>query len=266
MGSAAENGFPGPAPAYGVDGCPAGWFYVGLEGSAFQFGIVGALFDLPREGRNCAPILVDIPIGLPSARTPVRDCDRLCRRLIGPRSSSVFGPPARASLSAGDYRQAVVMNEEVTGKRISRQAWNLAPRLREADAVARAGHGDEAPIREAHPELCFTVLAGGRPMGHYKKTEQGHEERLAVLARHYPPARELVRRALESFPRSQVGRDDIVDALVLAVSAGLCRSDLRTLPPLPQKDEAGLPMEIVYPGVEGVDISLEGIAATPVVS
>ena len=44
MGSAAENGFPGPAPAYGVDGCPAGWFYVGLEGSAFQFGIVGALF------------------------------------------------------------------------------------------------------------------------------------------------------------------------------------------------------------------------------
>ena len=266
MGSAAENGFPGPAPAYGVDGCPAGWFYVGLEGSAFQFGIVGALFDLPREGRNCAPILVDIPIGLPSARTPVRDCDRLCRRLIGPRSSSVFGPPARASLSAGDYRQAVVMNEEATGKRISRQAWNLAPRLREADAVARAARGGEAPIREAHPELCFTVLAGGRPMGHYKKTERGHEERLAVLARHYRPARELVRRALESFPRSQVGRDDIVDALVLAVSAGLCRSDLRTLPPLPQKDEAGLPMEIVYPGIEGVDISLEGIAATPVVS
>ena len=69
--------------------------------------------------------------------------------------------------------------------------------VREADAVARAGRGGEAPIREAHPELCFTVLAGGRPMGHYKKTEQGHEERLAVLARHYRPARELVRRALE---------------------------------------------------------------------
>ena len=207
MRTAAENGFHGQAPAYGVDGCRAGWFYAGLEGASYHFGIVGALVDLPGGDLNGAPVLVDIPIGLPSARKPVRDCDRLCRRLIGPRSSSVFGPPARASLAAGDYRQAVVMNEELTGKKISRQAWNLAPRLREADALARGACAGKARIREAHPELCFTVLAGGRPMGHYKKTKEGYEERLVVLARHYPPAREFVRRALESYPRSQVGRD-----------------------------------------------------------
>ncbi len=265
MRSAAENDSPGQAAAYGVDGCRAGWFYVGLEGSAFRFGLARALVDLPREVLDGAPALVDIPIGLPSARTPVRDCDRLCRRLIGPRSSSVFGPPARAALEAGDYRQAVALNEAVTGKRISRQAWNLAPRLREADALARAAGDGTSRFREAHPELCFTVLAGGRPMAHYKKTREGHEERLVVLERHYAPARELVRRALETYPRSRAGRDDIVDALVLAVSASLCRSDLRTLPPMPQKDEAGLFMEIVYPGIRGVDIGMKVTAPAPVV-
>jgi predicted RNase H-like nuclease len=74
-------------------------------------------------------ICVDIPVGLLDGPGQ-RPCDTAARRLLGrPRASSVFPPPCRPALTAGDYETACEQNFRVCGRRISRQAYNIA-RLR----------------------------------------------------------------------------------------------------------------------------------------
>src|SRR5262249_55874038 len=95
----------------GVDGCRAGWVVVGARCDAQDAqghrARIWARFDdvLSREPAP-AVIAVDMPIGLLAAPQPGgRDCDRLARRLLGRRASSVFTPPARPLLEATHYAQ-----------------------------------------------------------------------------------------------------------------------------------------------------------------
>lgn len=96
-----------------------------------------------------------------------------------------------------------------------------------------------------HPEICFWALNGQQPMKFNKKTRAGYAERIVLLERFLPGATDIVEAALAQYPRTRVARDDIVDALAGATTAALSGA-LRTLPPDPATDEAGLPMEIVY--------------------
>ncbi len=82
-------------------------------------------------------------------------------------------------------------------------------------------------------------------MNFNKRSTEGYEERLAVLARYYPNARGIVDMALQQHRRVEVARDDVVDALVGAVTARNVKS-LSRFPDTPEIDEMGLPMEIVY--------------------
>jgi predicted RNase H-like nuclease len=72
-------------------------------------------------------------------------------------------------------------------------------------------------------------------------------QRLAVLQPFIPEAGDIVKKALGRYPRSILARDDIADALVLALSAAMPPERLASLPALPIRDAHGLPMEIVYP-------------------
>jgi predicted RNase H-like nuclease len=78
-----------------------------------------------------------------------------------------------------------------------------------------------------------------------KKTPTGVEERLAVLARRWRPARQAFEQAMKAYRRAEVGRDDILDAMVLAVTASLPAGRRTTLPASPRRDEKGLRMEMV---------------------
>ena len=83
-------------------------------------------------------------------------------------------------------------------------------------------------------------------MAFHKKKEEGFRERMEVLLPHYPEADALVKAVLTRYPRKEVARDDIVDALCLAVNARLSlRLGLHRLPARPPKDTLGLPMQIV---------------------
>jgi predicted RNase H-like nuclease len=119
------------------------------------------------------------------------------------------------------------------------------PRIREVDTLLQRSARARAVLREVHPEVCFWSLAGRRAMSHNKKTQSGFEERLDVLLRHRPDAADIVQQAMAQFPRKLVARDDIVDALVVAVTASRKHNWL-TLPPAPETDARGLPMEMVY--------------------
>jgi len=51
---------------------------------------------------------------------------------------------------------------------------------------------------------------------------------------------------LKAFKRKELARDDILDAMALALTASFPPGTLCTVPENPEKDNKGLPMEIVY--------------------
>lgn len=83
-------------------------------------------------------------------------------------------------------------------------------------------------------------------MAYSKKRPRGFSERYAILKKVCPETKAIVDNALERFMRKDLARDDILDAIVLAVSAKLPLSSIRTVPSNPLRDTKGLPMEIVY--------------------
>jgi predicted RNase H-like nuclease len=83
-------------------------------------------------------------------------------------------------------------------------------------------------------------------MQHTKHCPEGLAERLTVLAGLFEQATRVVSEITEAHRRSVLGQDDVLDALVAAVTALLSRENSRTLPELPEQDAHGLRMEMVY--------------------
>lgn len=82
-----------------------------------------------------------------------------------------------------------------------------------------------------------------------KKTQKGYRERIGVMECVRPSAGREIEEILKQFPRKFVARDDVVDAMVAAVTATACADSLQTLPPCPKKDSRGSLMEMVYASV-----------------
>lgn len=229
----------------GVDGCAKGWLAVAYDGhSAWSAEVFTSIEDICKQFCDASLILVDIPIGLPF--DSARSCDALARKLLGPRRSSVFSPPARRALSQVDYATTSEVNQKVLGKKLSMQTWNISKKIAEVDTFLGYNHKARAKIREAHPELCFWSLSGGNPMAHSKKSIAGQRERLNELKKVDPKAQHVVNSILLKYSRRDVAIDDILDAMALAVVASGRIGALRGMPNIPEYDEKGLPMQIVY--------------------
>lgn len=183
---------------------------------------------------------VDMPMGLPDLAEPGgRACEREARARLGPRRASVFSAPCRAALACGDYLSALAANRSGGGPGLSKQAFNLSPKLREVDALARGPHG--ARLREVHPELAFALMAGV-PMAWPKRRAEGRAERLAALEQTGFP-----RALLEPHPfrRVDAAPDDVLDACAVAWSAArILRGQALRLPQRPSRDAFGLEMAI----------------------
>lgn len=229
----------------GIDGCKGGWFYVCLKNDGISHGCVPHLSALLAQATTTDTMLIDIPIGILDGGSEGRRCDAEARRLLGPRAASVFNAPVRGVLNQQGYSEANARNRELTGKGLSKQTWNICGKIREVDDVLRTDAKARKILHEAHPELCFLGLAGGRPMQHNKKTDAGFAERLALLGQHLPAAGDFVTATLASYPRSRVARDDIVDAAVCALTASM-QQHWRSVPDSAEYDAAGLVMKIVY--------------------
>jgi predicted RNase H-like nuclease len=81
----------------------------------------------------------------------------------------------------------------------------------------------------------------------YAKTKStGFGERYRVLLSLYPPTKQVLEHVLSSYPRKQVKKDDVLDALVAAVTARLGKKGLLTIPEHPEKDAKGLVVEMAY--------------------
>ena len=115
----------------GVDGCRGGWAVVRVNlWDDSVSGYVAAAFRdiLAVDAASC--VIVDMPIGL--ADDAPRACERMARRLLSPlRHSSVFSPPRRTMLGFDRYDEANAWGKANTGKGLSKQAWMIAPKIRE---------------------------------------------------------------------------------------------------------------------------------------
>ncbi|PON11919.1 DUF429 domain-containing protein [Candidatus Entotheonella serta] len=240
-----------PSPPYwlaGVDGCPAGWI-VALALLDLNHDLTRLRFVLcPRVEAvlNVNPkpeiVSIDMPIGLlDTPQSGGRECDRMARRLLRGRASSVFSPPSRLILHATHY-------DQVRGYGMSRQAFGILPKIREVDTFITPAY--QSMIYEAHPELAFRGLAGV-PMQGNKKTAAGRAERLRILRRattpRYVSLSAALQRALDTYKRRQVAHDDMLDACVLLrTSYRLATAQAQRLPMSPELDSKGLRMEICY--------------------
>jgi predicted RNase H-like nuclease len=229
----------------GVDACKKGWFAVALDQRGkWEIGVFKTIDAFWSAFKNGALILIDMPIGLPASGK--RRCDTETRKILGQRASSVFPVPCREALQAKTYHRACQINKRITGVKLSIQTWNISAKIREIDIWLRTNPKLQPKIRESHPELCFWAMAGGRPMVYAKKKPQGSVERWVILNRIYPQTEAVVELALSSFRRKDLARDDILDAIALAVSARCPAESFKTIPADPPRDKKGLPMEIVY--------------------
>lgn len=232
----------------GVDGCKNGWFYIGLDDrDNWEIGVTPDIQHLIDRFQEARLILVDIPIGLREEGKLERLCDKEARKVLGPkRGTSVFRVPCRKAVHASSYEEASRINEERTGKRLSKQSWAISPKIREVDDLLTTSEAARTLVREVHPEVCFWGLNGGISMTYSKKTLEGFEERLRVLRKIYGRSEELFKEAWLTHGGWDVARDDILDALAAAVTARFGFDALKTLPKAPKKDTKGLPMEMVY--------------------
>ncbi len=234
----------------GVDGCRGGWVaaFVRPAGDAGRLAVFARFADVLAAPERPAIVAVDMPIGLPErAGAGGRAAENAVRPLLGARQSSVFSVPSRAAIYADDYAEAcrVALDTSEPPRKVSKQLFNIAPKIREVDAALRADPALAKRVYEVHPEVAFWRLNGERALDEPKK----------VKSRPYPPGlalrRELLRVAklpralIEANAPKAAAADDVVDALACAAIARRLHAGLaRPFPDPAPRDAHGLPMAI----------------------
>ena len=206
------------------------------------------------EMRGAKIALIDIPIGL-SDDANERACDKLARESIGPRRSSVFRVPCRQAMEAykkgrgrdEKVEKGKIKSVKITGGCLSQQTWGIAHKIADVDDFWQSKKCEAFDLRESHPEVCFWALNNDTCLEFPKRKSKGAAERKKILKKHLCNSKEVVCSIRCEFEKSEVANDDILDALVLAVTAKLgYLTEYSTLPESPCKDSCGLPMEMVF--------------------
>jgi len=233
----------------GLDWASKGWFGVVLDEGGWETDLFPSVWSVWKYHSDAERVFIDIPVGLPSDGK--RACDRRAKEKLGPRQGSVFYTPVRDAVYRGNLDEAKDVNEAEAGFSIQNQAWSIVPRIREVDEFLDMYPSARDRLTETHPELCFYGLNGGSPLDASKRSEEGIERRLVLLADEYADAAAVYEESVERYTEPRyaplVREDDILDALAAAVTARRPEGKRTTLPEAPSTDERGLPMRIVYP-------------------
>ncbi len=231
----------------GIDGCKAGWCAAELTESEFSITIFSEFSGLIEKFESADIMLIDIPVGLGDQKTE-RDLDKAVRKLLH-RSSSIFIPPVREALSAKSYQEAKAINKDVTGKMISVQSWNIAQKIKEVDHALLSNRDLKKKLFESHPELRFEMLNGGKALQFKKNALQslGIQERLDILSNFHENVIESFECGCKQTKRLDVKKDDIVDAMCLAIVAMLgLKNGFQMIRGLNKTDSQGIEMIMYY--------------------
>ena len=240
----------------GVDGCKEGWIGVGLDDGdgCPKVEVCKDFADLVACFGDACVILVDIPIGLLGDMRPSgRECDEEARKKLGrKRQSSVFSAPIRPLVD-----EVMKMENPVwwPGCGVNKQTFAIIPKIAKVDeALCPPSEGGLSKVQEAHPEVCFWALNGGKSdsaMASGKKTATGFWERFKTLrrcVRNVDTIVDVFVKVRHNYLKKEVADDDILDALALAITAKLGeKNGFRRLPKdLPRDCKKPKPPEMVY--------------------
>jgi predicted RNase H-like nuclease len=234
----------------GVDGCRSGWVaaFVRPTGEDVRVRIVPRFVDVLAAPEAPMIVAVDMPIGLPDRIGPDgRGPERAIRPLLGARQSSVFSVPPRAAIYAADFGAAcaAALAASEPPRKVSKQLFMIAPKIREVDSVLRADAALLSRVYEVHPELAFWRLNGERALGQPKKVKGACYEPGLALRRGLLAAAGLPASVVMSAPPKGAGADDLLDALACAaIARRLHAGTARPFPDPPARDAHGLPVAI----------------------
>lgn len=252
----------------GVDWAGGKWLAVVLEDGGYDC-LLEDDFETIWEDRQLDRILVDVPIGLPEGEdvhlAEREELDSKARAVTG-RPSSVFPVPSReAARKAYDdedagYDDIARQNEDDLGKGLSMQSYYIAAAIGEVDQLLVGSDAAKERVVEAHPEVCFCALEGDR-LAYSKDNAAGVGERLAALGNeiHNPgeSLEKITGKLAEKDDPESVDVDDVLDALVLCVTARRAEDGLRFLPAKGEPDQVysdreyetdseGVPIRMAY--------------------
>ena len=220
----------------GADGCRSGWVICRRDADGtLDIAVVKTLAEAC-EGLSI--LAVDMPIGFVDTPRPGRACEREARALLPGKASSVFPTPCRPVLACTTHAEANALSRTM-GIGINQQTFHLFPKMREVDALMRGNRALHRVVYEAHPELAFARMNGGKPVLSKKRQPDGYAERRGLLAKHgLEPGIERL---------SGAARDDILDAIAVCRTAMLIAAGTATrLGPADERDRHGLPMNIWF--------------------
>lgn len=230
----------------GIDGCKLGWILISFDEGKEKYQVIESNDELKGIFENYDRIFIDMPIGLEDEEY-TRECDALLRKELGGEySSSVFSPPIRPALEAPSYVEANMISYEWTEKKLSLQSWNITPKIKALDELLRENSEFKEKVLESHPELLFQKLNGGM-IFQKKNLKKGVRHRLELIKEEEPIADDFFRDIKEEWRRSEVGEDDIVDAMALAYYAKRSEEKgIKTIPADINYDSVGLPKAIHF--------------------
>lgn len=230
----------------GVDGCKGGWIAASINHRELQLYKYADFSELVYDNEHFDGMLVDMVMGLPSNIEQYdKRPDGIARKLIKPRTSTIFAVPARQSVYEPTKEKQKEANLSAIGKVLSEQTIAIIPKMREVDEFLLANEAYLNVIRESHPEVCFARL-NGKVLMTNKSERDGITDRIRVLSIYLPDISEdFVKVSSKSLGCKQ---DDILDAICLAVTANLdTQGKSEIIPEKPFTDDKGLKMQMVIP-------------------
>ncbi len=236
-------------PVLGIDGCLNGWCCVRIENNMqVTVRIFHNLNELWEENNDSGMALIDMPIGLKSGNNPSRKCDKEARKILLKRSSSIFPTPSREILGMSTYQEANSKSKRLTGKGISKQTWNIMPKIKELDLFLRNNRVIVPKFQESHPEVCFILLNNKVPLKFNKKTPEGVKERIKIIKLNWFDQKFSFKLIKDTLKGQKVKTDDLLDAIILGIVALRGKDSIQFLPKDYNIDSEGLPMKLAIPG------------------
>jgi len=204
---------PKPINWIGIDGCRGGWIIAWLrDGYPAEIRYAESLQPFLKQAPKDAVILIDMILYKPDETSP-RPFDRIAKSQLGKWHSRVFPAPPKEALSAQDYPEACQKSFALSGKKISKQCYNLFPKIREANHSSI--HVEQ--LIEYHPEIAFKQLNANIVVEASKKTDLGRNLRQQLIVDYLPEDPLEIFEANNEKTRWQT--DDLLDALALALVA-----------------------------------------------
>ena len=229
--------------AVGIDWMKPYWLATEIHGDEISIKKLSNIAEINDYYLKADAVLIDIPVGIPeNAVENAARPDREARGYLPTgRKSSIFPVPCRQAVYITDYAEASTENERMLGKKLTSQSHAFSKMIRQVDEFLAEGKYWQNRLVESHPEVAFQLLNGGKGLNHSNHTEEGIQERIAILQ----PCGIDPMPLFAEFTLKQY--EDVLDALCLAVSAKLgYENGFRTIPENPSCDSRGLKMQMVF--------------------